>query len=83
MFATHSIKKNGRWYKAGEEMDSPAEFMNPPEILEHEEKKITKTDIHRMPVEELRKLAEEQGIDGVEEMNGADIKKLLLEKIES
>ncbi|MCB6310369.1 hypothetical protein LI216_12415 [Mediterraneibacter glycyrrhizinilyticus] len=83
MFATHSIKKNGRWYKAGEEMDSPAEFMNPPEILEHEEKKITKTDIHRMPVEELRKLAEEQGIDGVEEMNGTDIKKLLLERIEA
>ena len=83
MFATHSIKKNGRWYKAGEEMDSPAEFMNTPEILEHEEKKITKTDIHRMPVEELRKLAEEQGIDGVEEMNGTDIKKLLLERIEA
>lgn len=83
MFATHSIKKNGRWYKAGEEMDSPAEFMNQPEILEHEEKKITKTDIHRMPVEELRKLAEEQGIDGVEEMNGTDIKKLLLERIEA
>lgn len=82
MFATHSIKKNGRWYKVGEEMDSPAEFMNPPEILEHEEKKITKTDIHRMPVEELRKLATEYGIENSEMMNGSEIKKIILNYLE-
>lgn len=81
MIATHSIKQNGRWYKAGEEIDSPADFMKKQEIPEQEEKKITKTDIHRMPVEELRKLAEEQGIEGSEYLNGADIKKLLIEKM--
>lgn len=81
MFAAHSIKKNGRWYKAGEEMDSPTEFMNPPEITLHEEKKFTKTEIHQMPVKELRELATEQGIDGAEYLNGSDIKKLLIEKM--
>ena len=82
MIATHSIKKGGRWYKAGEEIDSPADFMNKQEILEQEEGKITKPDIHRMPVEELRKLAEGQRIDGAEYLNGSDIKKLLIEKME-
>ncbi len=77
MIAAHTIKKDGRWYKAGEEIGSPAELMQ-----NHEEKKITKTDIHRMPVEELRKLAMKQGIDGVENLNGSEIKKLLIEKME-
>ncbi len=81
MIATHSIKQNGRWYKAGEEISSPADFMNPPEIPEREEKKLTKTEIHQMPVKELRELATEQGIDGVEYLNGSDIKKLLIEKM--
>lgn len=81
MVATHSIKKNGRWYKAGEEMDSPADFMNQTEIPAQEEKKLTKTEIHQMPVKELRELATEQGIDGAENLNGSDIKKLLIEKM--
>lgn len=82
MIATHKIKKNGRWYYAGEEMDSsPVDSVKSSE--ENNEPEYTKTDIHRMSVDKLRSLAAEQGIDGVEEMNGADIKKLLLEKIES
>ena len=82
MIATHSIKKDGRWYKAGEEIDSPANFMNSHEITAHKEKKFTKTEIHQMPVKELRELATEQGIDGAEYLNGSDIKKLLIEKLE-
>lgn len=81
MVATHSIKLNGRWYKAGEEMDSPADFMNPSNIPKQEEKKFTKTEIYQMPVKELRELATEQGIDGAENLNGSDIKKLLIEKM--
>lgn len=54
----------------------------PPEIFEHEEKKITKTDIHRMPVEELRKLATEYGIENAEIMNGSEIKKIILNHLE-
>ena len=81
MIATHSIKQNGRWYKAGEEIISPADFMKLPEIPAQEERKFTKTEIYQMPVKELRELATEQGIDGVEYLNGSDIKKLLIEKM--
>ncbi len=77
MIAKHSIKQNGRWYKAGEEISSPAEVMQT-----KEEKKITKTDIHRMPVEELRKLAAEYGIENAEMMNGSEIKKIILDYLE-
>lgn len=78
MIYQHIVVKNGKWYKSGEEV--PDDENN----IQNEEKttNYTKTDIHRMPVEELRKLAEEQGIDGVEYLNGSDIKKLLIEKME-
>ena len=44
MIATHNIKIGGRWYKAGEEINSSADFMNTPEIPEYGEKKFTKTE---------------------------------------
>lgn len=79
MIYQHIVVKNGKWYKSGEEV--PDDENN----IQNEEKttNYTKTDIHRMPVEELRKLAEEQGIEGSEYLNGADIKKLLIEKMGS
>lgn len=77
MIYQNIVVKNGKWYKSGEEV--PDDENN----VKNEEKttNYTKTDIHRMPVEELRKLAEEQGIEGSEYLNGADIKKLLIEKM--
>lgn len=76
MIATHFTKVNGRWYRAGQEIpDFSDEKM--PEI-ESPEKQYTRTDINRMPVDELRKLAGETGIDGAESMTGADIKKALI-----
>lgn len=79
MIYQHIVVKNGKWYKSGEEV--PDDENN----IQNEEKttNYTKTYIHRMPVEELRKLAEEQGIEGSEYLNGADIKKLLIEKMGS
>lgn len=78
MIYQHIVVKNGKWYKSGEEV--PDDENN----VQNEEKttNYTKTDIHRMPVEELRKLAEEQGIEDSEYLNGSDIKKLLIEKME-
>lgn len=78
MIYQHIVVKNGKWYKSGEEV--PDDENN----VQNEEKttNYTKTDIHRMPVEELRKLAEEQGIEGSEYLNGSDIKKLIIEKME-
>lgn len=41
--------------------------------------KYTKTEINRMPLAELRKLATEKKVVGVEDMNGAELKKALIE----
>ena len=65
------VNKDGVWYPAGAEV--PADSIP---------KDITKTDINRMPVGELRKMALEHGIDDVENMSGADIKKYLIEILE-
>ena len=75
MVATHSIKVNGQWYKAGEEI-APA-----PVIKAVEKPKYTRKDITFMRVDDLRKLAEEQGIEDAEEMTGTALKPLLIEKL--
>ena len=40
----------------------------------------TKTEINRMSTAELQTLALENGIDGADEMTGAELKKVLIEK---
>lgn len=81
----HKVKYNGVWYEPGEEIEEGAnksassdfsEFMTPPV-----ESNYTKTEINRMPVDELRKLAKEQGFSDVEEINGSDLKRMLIEKL--
>lgn len=44
------------------------------------QKTYTKTEINRMSTGDLRILATEQGIENAEETNGADLKKMLIEK---
>lgn len=46
---------------------------------EKEKNRYTRTNINRMPVDELRRLAGENGITGAESMTGADIKKALID----
>lgn len=78
MIATYSIKHDGVWYKVGEEVpesnsnSAPSDFMNPPEY--------TKTEINRMSTADLKKLASENGIENATEINGGDLKKMLIEK---
>lgn len=80
MIATHSIKHDGVWYKVGDEVPEsnsnsvPSDFMNPPE------KPYTKTEINRMSTADLKKLASENGIENATEINGSDLKKMLIEK---
>lgn len=80
MIATHSIKHDGVWYKVGEEVPEsnnnsvPSDFMNPPETP------YTKTEINRMSTADLKKLASENGIENATELNGGDLKKMLIEK---
>lgn len=77
MIATHFTKVNGRWYRAGQEIPAFSDGKIPE--IESPEKQYTRTDINRMPVDELRKLAGETGISGAESMTGADIKKALID----
>ena len=80
MIATHSIKHDGVWYKVGDEVPEsnnnsvPSDFMNPPETP------YTKTEINRMSTADLKKLASENGIENATEINGSDLKKMLIEK---
>lgn len=86
MIAKHSVKVNGVWYRAGEEISSPVSY----NVTSTDEKKIdeivekqpqyTKTDINRLSTAELKALAKEQAIDGAEDMTGGDLKKVLIEK---
>lgn len=45
-----------------------------------EEQQYTKTDIQRMSKDDLISLAVKIGIDGAEEMSGADLKRELIEE---
>ena len=80
MIAKHSVKVNGVWYKAGEEI-SPAivsDNVEKTDFSKKNEKQYNKTVINRMSTAELKDLAKENGID--DELTGAEIKKALIAK---
>lgn len=74
MIAQNTMKMNGKWYKAGEEISSAT----PQEVTGNNQ--YTKTEINRMSTSELQSLATENGIDGAGSMTGAELKKVLIEK---
>ena len=74
MIAQNTMKINGKWYKAGEEISSAG-----PQT-EVKQNQYTKTEINRMSTAELQTLALENGVDGSDEMTGAELKKVLIEK---
>lgn len=74
MIAQNTMKINGKWYKAGEEI-SLAKTQE-----EVKQNQYTKTEINRMSTAELQELALENDIDGAEQMTGAELKKVLIEK---
>lgn len=77
------VNKNGVYYPAGTEVpEDKVENTDQTQTQNTNDSKThTKTEINRMSVEDLKKLAAEQGVDGAEEMNGADLKKALIEKL--
>lgn len=84
MIAQNTVKVNGKWFYAGQEITGAekstsdfSQYMNPPET----EIKYTKTEINRMSTAELKSFATEQGIDNAEDMTGAELKKVLIEKL--
>ena len=75
------VNKNGVWYPAGTDVPediSPITTDNLTEKLVHNGR--TKTEINRMSTAELQELALENDIDGAEQMTGAELKKVLIEK---
>ena len=56
--------------------DDFAKDMNPPTV----EVSYTKTEINRMSTADLKKLAKSENVKDAEDMNGADLKKVLIEK---
>lgn len=81
MIYPYIVNKNGVWYPAGADVPediSPIVTDNLTEKLVHNGH--TKTEINRMSTAELQTLALENAIDGAEQMTGAELKKVLIEK---
>lgn len=74
MIAQNTMKINGKWYKAGEEIS-----LAKPQA-EVKQNQYTKTEINRMSTAELQTLALENGVDGSDEMTGSELKKVLIDK---
>ena len=70
------VNKNGVWYPAGAEVPEDTPIQN----VAEEKNQYTKTEINRMSTAELQALALENNIDGADEMTGAELKKVLIEK---
>ncbi len=75
----HKIKCNGKWYMPGEEV--PEIIPATPDQKDLIEKAYTKTEIMRMSTADLQALATEHGMDNAKEITGAELKKLLVEKL--
>ena len=81
MIATHTMKINGVLYRAGEVIPSPAEKPVNKDVEEaKDDKKYTKKDITFMKVANLRELAAENGVENPDELTGAELKEILIEK---
>ena len=75
------VNTNGVWYPSGADVPEdiiPITTDNLTEKLVHNGR--TKTEINRMSTAELQELALENGICGADEMTGAELKKVLIEK---
>ena len=81
MIYPYIVNKNGVWYPAGADVPEDISTVttdNLTEKLVHNGR--TKTEINRMSTAELQELALENDIDGADEMTGAELKKVLIEK---
>ena len=81
MIYPYIVNKNGVWYPAGADVPEDTSTIttdNLTEKLVHNGH--TKTEINRMSTAELQELALENDIEGANEMTGAELKKVLIEK---
>ena len=81
MIYPYIVNKNGVWYPAGADVPEDISHIttdNLTEKLVHNGR--TKTEINRMSTAELQELALENNVDVADEMTGAELKKVLIEK---
>lgn len=74
MVAEYTVKRNGKWYHAGdviEEVEESASYLP-------FEKAHTKTEINRMSVDDLKALAAENDVPGYEDMTGTALKEYFI-----
>ena len=81
MIATNLTKYNGKWYRAGETL--PDTVVEETPVIEEpkEEKKYKKSEITTMNVKNLRKVAEEIGIETPDNYVGSELKTMIIEKL--
>lgn len=85
MIAQNTVKMYGKWFKAGEEIlgaENSAPIFSQSIESQKVQSEYTKTDINRMPLAELKDVANSNGIVGADEMTGAELKKALIEHFE-
>lgn len=96
MVAKHSVKVNGVWYRAGEEIAPALKNVfsidgrvvgkvkeDVIEITDEEvikENQYTKTEINRMSTAELKEVAKLNGVEDADDMTGGELKKVLIDK---
>lgn len=85
MIATHTMKINGKLYRAGEAIPSPdekpvAKVVDEPIKEVVDEKPYSKSDIKTMKTADLRELAAKSGIERPDEYTGGELKEMLIEK---
>ena len=83
MVAEYTVKFNGKWYHAGEHFPESQIANGDSEQTESSELPFetptyTKTEIMRMPVAQLRALAEQLGIEEATSLNGNELKEQLI-----
>lgn len=81
----YMVKHNGTLYVAGEDVpvgaSSPVSQEEEIPFTDDTQATYTKTDINRMSADDLRKLASEMGVDGADGISGAELKKILIDKL--
>ena len=74
------VIRNGKWYKAGEEVpeDTTGQKFSSETEQMPKEFEYKKTDINRMSTADLKELAREHGVSNVDDMTGQDLKTYLI-----
>ena len=81
MIYPYIVNKNGVWYPAGADVQEDISTITADNLTEKPVRnEHTKTEINRMSTAELQELALENDIEGANEMRGAELKKVLIEK---